>query len=44
MQVQGLSEVARWVLYHAPEARVLEPPALRKLVADLASRAGQAHS
>ena len=44
MQVQGLSEVARWVLYHAPEARVLEPPALRKLVAALASRAGQAHA
>ena len=44
MQVQGLSEVARWVLYHAPEARVLEPPALRKLVADLAGRAGRAHS
>ena len=25
MRVQGLSEVARWVLYHAPNARVLEP-------------------
>jgi predicted DNA-binding transcriptional regulator YafY len=44
MNVQGLSEVARWVLYHAPDARVLEPPALRKLVADFAARAGRAHS
>lgn len=44
MRVQGLSEVARWVLYHAPEAKVLEPPALRKLVAELASKAGSAHS
>jgi predicted DNA-binding transcriptional regulator YafY len=44
MQVQGLSEVARWVLYHAPEARVLEPPALKKLVADLAARARRVHS
>ena len=44
MQVQGLSEVARWVLYHAPEARVLEPAALRKMVAELAAKAGRAHS
>lgn len=44
MRVQGLSEVARWVLYHAPEARVLEPPELRKFVAELAARAGRAHS
>lgn len=44
MQVQGLSEVARWVLYHAPEARVLEPQALRKLVAELAAGATESHS
>jgi len=43
MMVQGLPEVARWVLYHAPQARVLEPPALRSLVAELAGRAGKAH-
>ena len=44
MQVQGLSEVARWVLYHAPDARVLEPESLRKLVAEFASGAAESHS
>lgn len=43
MNVQGLPEVARWVLYHAPNARVLEPRALRDMVAALASRTAAAH-
>ncbi|MBI4566383.1 MAG: WYL domain-containing transcriptional regulator [Planctomycetes bacterium] len=43
MQVQGLWEVARWVLSHAPNARVLEPPALRRLVSDLAHDMAQSH-
>jgi proteasome accessory factor B len=43
MTVQGLTEVARWVLSHAPYARVLEPNALRKLVAANAERAASAH-
>jgi proteasome accessory factor B len=44
MQVQGLSEVARWVLYHAPQARVLDPPALRKLVSGFAAEARRIHT
>ena len=43
MTVQGLSEVARWVLYHAPFARVLEPSALRDLVAESAGRVASSH-
>jgi predicted DNA-binding transcriptional regulator YafY len=43
MTVQGLSEVARWVLSHAPYARALEPAALRKAVAENASWAAAAH-
>ena len=43
MSVQGLPEVARWVLYHAPHARVQEPPSLRDLVARNAAAALEAH-
>jgi proteasome accessory factor B len=43
MSVQGLSEVARWVLYHAPNATVIDPPELRKAVAEHAARAAKAH-
>lgn len=43
MTVQGLAEVARWVLYHAPYARVLEPEALRVLVAENAARVASTH-
>jgi predicted DNA-binding transcriptional regulator YafY len=41
--VQGLPEVARWVLSHAPYARVLEPPELREMVARSAAAAARAH-
>lgn len=44
MTVQGVSEVARWVLYHAPYATVVEPPELRALVLDHAKRAAGAHA
>jgi proteasome accessory factor B len=43
MTVQGLPEVARWVLSHAPYARVLEPPELREMVARSAAAAARAH-
>jgi proteasome accessory factor B len=43
MNVQGLSEVARWVLSHAPYAKVLEPPELKRMVAENAARAAAAH-
>ncbi len=43
MTVKGLSEVARWVLSHAPYALVVEPPELRKMVAENAARAAAAH-
>ncbi len=43
MTVQGLSEVARWILYHAPFARALEPESLRKLVAELSDEVRRAH-
>lgn len=43
MQVQGLQDVARWILYHAPFARALEPDALRKLVAQTAAEAARRH-
>lgn len=34
LHVSGMQEVARWVLSYGAEAEVLEPPALRLLVAD----------
>jgi len=43
MTVQGLSEVARWVLSHAPYARAIEPKELREMVADHAARAAASH-
>ncbi|HLY10419.1 MAG TPA: WYL domain-containing transcriptional regulator [Planctomycetota bacterium] len=43
MTVQGLHEVARWVLYHAPYAKALEPAELRELVAANAAKASEAH-
>ena len=43
MTVQGLHEVARWVLYHAPYAKALEPKELREMVAASAARAAAAH-
>jgi predicted DNA-binding transcriptional regulator YafY len=42
-RIEGVSEVARWVLYHAPHAKVLEPEALRKTVGEHARRAAEAH-
>jgi len=41
LQVHGLQDVARWILYHAPNARVVEPAPLRKMVAELASAAAR---
>ncbi|MBI3857198.1 MAG: transcriptional regulator [Planctomycetes bacterium] len=43
MTVQGLSEVARWVLYHAPYAKALEPKELRAMVAANAAKAAASH-
>jgi predicted DNA-binding transcriptional regulator YafY len=43
MTVQGLAEVARWVLYHAPYARAIEPRELRVMVAQNAAKAAAAH-
>jgi predicted DNA-binding transcriptional regulator YafY len=43
MTVQGLAEVARWVLYHAPYAKALEPKELRTMVAENAAKAVAAH-
>lgn len=43
MTVQGLSEVARWVLYHAPQAKVLEPASLREMVAGLSAEVRNLH-
>jgi len=43
MTVQGLHEVARWVLYHAPYARAVEPKELREMVAASAAKAAAAH-
>jgi proteasome accessory factor B len=43
MSIQGLSEVARWVLYHAPYAKALAPPELRKRVAENARKAVALH-
>ena len=43
MEVQGLPEVARWVLYHSPNAKVLAPPSLKEMVADFASKTANRH-
>jgi len=43
MTVQGLYEVARWVLYHAPYAKALEPSSLRSLVYENAVKAAASH-
>jgi len=43
MTVQGLPDVARWVLSHAPYAKVLEPKELREMVAVHAAEAAAAH-
>ena len=43
MTVQGLPDVARWVLAHAPYAKVIEPEELRDMVAANAARAAAAH-
>lgn len=43
MTVQGVHEVARWVLYHAPYAKVLEPKELRETVAANAAKALALH-
>jgi len=43
MTVQGLAEVARWVLYHAPYAKAIEPKELRVMVAQNAAKAAAAH-
>jgi len=43
MTVQGLHEVARWVLYHAPYARAIEPKELRQIVGANAAKAAEAH-
>lgn len=43
MRVQGLSEVARWVLHHAPNARVLEPAALARTVREWAEGTAKEH-
>jgi proteasome accessory factor B len=43
MTVQGLAEVARWVLYHAPYAKALEPKELRAMVLVNATKAAAAH-
>jgi predicted DNA-binding transcriptional regulator YafY len=44
MSVQGLPDVARWVLFHAPFARAIEPPELKRLVIDYASAVKKRHS
>lgn len=43
MEVQGLPEVARWVLYHSPNAKVLAPPSLKEMVADFAAKTANRH-
>lgn len=43
MTVQGLSEVARWVLYHAPQAKALEPASLRAMVSELSAEVRALH-
>lgn len=43
MTVQGLHEVARWVLYHAPYAKAVEPKELRAMVHASATKAAAAH-
>ncbi len=43
MEVQGLPEVARWVLYHSPNAKVLAPPSLKEMVAEFAAKTANRH-
>lgn len=43
LQVQGIHEIARWVLYHAPYAKVVEPPELKEAVAELAVEVAKRH-
>jgi predicted DNA-binding transcriptional regulator YafY len=43
MTVQGLPDVARWVLSQAPYAKVIEPKELREMVAANAAQAAAAH-
>jgi proteasome accessory factor B len=43
MSVQGLPEVARWVLYHSPNAAAIEPPELKKMIAEFAGQTALAH-
>jgi len=43
MTVQGLHEVARWVLYHAPYAKAIEPRELRTIIHENATKAATAH-
>ena len=43
MTVQGLPDVARWVLSQAPYAKVIEPKELREMVAENAARAAAAN-
>lgn len=44
MHVQGLEEVARWVLYHAPNSRVVAPRELKRRVAELAGGVAKDHA
>ncbi|MEI7657739.1 MAG: WYL domain-containing protein [Phycisphaerae bacterium] len=37
-RVAGFDEISWWILSHGPNCRVIEPPALRDLVRDLAAR------
>jgi predicted DNA-binding transcriptional regulator YafY len=37
-RVAGFDEISWWILSHGPNCRVVEPPALRDLVRDLAAR------
>lgn len=43
-KVPDLDEVARWVMASAPYAEVIEPPALRERIRDLAGQAAQRHA
>jgi predicted DNA-binding transcriptional regulator YafY len=43
LQVQGLQDVARWILFHAPFARALEPRPLKRLVVDYARAVQKRH-
>jgi proteasome accessory factor B len=39
--VSGINEISWWILGYGDEAEVLEPPALRRLVAERAARMAQ---